>query len=217
LTRAGTIVGPDQFIPVAEETGLIVPIGRWVVNRACEQWIAWQAAGLNPPPVAVNLSPRQFNDARLLDDIDAALRATGMDARNLQLEITESAAMDNPARTFDMLDAMRERGLSIYIDDFGTGHSNLSKLKRMPIDALKIDKSLIHDVLTDNDDAEIAHVIIQLAHALNLRVVAEGVETAEQAVFLKQRGCDEIQGYLLAKPLPPDKMGGLFAQPFRFD
>ncbi|MEQ1663489.1 MAG: EAL domain-containing protein [Thiobacillus sp.] len=216
LTRAGTIVGPDQFIPVAEETGLIVPIGRWVVKRACEQWMAWQASGLNPPPVAVNLSPRQFNDARLLDDIDAALLATGMAASNLQLEITESAAMENPSRTFDMLNAMRERGLSIYIDDFGTGHSNLSKLKRMPIDALKIDKSLVHDVLTDSDDAEIAHVIIQLAHALNLRVVAEGVETAEQAVFLKQRGCDEIQGYLLAKPLPPDKVSVLFAQSFRF-
>jgi diguanylate cyclase (GGDEF)-like protein len=216
LTRSGSIIGPEQFIPVAEETGLIVPIGRWVARAACVQWIAWRDAGYNPPPVAINLSPYQLSDARLVDDLDVILKETGMDAAYLQLEVTESAAMENPARTFDILEALRQRGLHIYIDDFGTGHSNLGQLKRMPIDALKIDKSFVDDVLTDNDDAEIAIAIIRLSHALNLRVVAEGVETVEQAVFLKQNGCDEIQGYVVAKPLTPDKISVLFAHQFNF-
>ena len=217
LTHSGGMVGPDRFIPMAEETGLIIPLGRWVARAACEQWIAWRDAGLNPPPVAINLSPRQFVDARLIDDIDDILKDTGMDAAQLQLEVTESAAMDNPARSFAMLDALRQRGLHIYIDDFGTGHSNLGQLKRMPIDALKIDKSFIDDVLTDSDDAEIANAIIRLSHALNLRVVAEGVETPEQVAFLRSRGCDEIQGFVAAKPLPPDKISVLFAQTFSLD
>jgi len=216
LTRSGNIVGPDQFIPVAEETGLIVPIGRWVARAACIQWIAWRDAGLSPPPVAINLSPRQFSDARLIDDIDAILKDTGMDSAYLQLEVTESAAMENPARTFGMLDALRQRGLHVYIDDFGTGHSNLGQLKRMPIDALKIDKSFVSDVLTDSDDAEIANAIIRLAHALKLRVVAEGVETVEQVAFLKQHGCDEIQGYVVSKPIAPNKVSELFASHFTF-
>jgi diguanylate cyclase (GGDEF)-like protein len=214
LTRSGGIIWPDQFIPVAEETGLIMPLGRWVVRAACEQWIVWRDAGLNPPPVAINLSPRQFSDACLIDDIDAILKETGMESSYLQLEVTESAAMENPARTFDMLDALRQRGLHVYIDDFGTGHSNLGQLKRMPIDALKIDKSFVTDVLTDSDDAEIATAIIRLAHALHLRVVAEGVETLEQVAFLKSGGCDEIQGYVIAKPLPPDQVSELFARTF---
>jgi diguanylate cyclase (GGDEF)-like protein len=216
LPRSGGIIWPDQFIPVAEETGLIMPLGRWVVRAACEQWIAWREAGLAPPPVAINLSPRQFSDAHLIDDIDTILKETGMDAAYLQLEVTESAAMENPMRTFDMLDALRQRGLHVYIDDFGTGHSNLSQLKRMPIDALKIDKSFVDDVLTDSDDAEIANAIIRLSHALNLRVVAEGVESVEQVAFLKQNGCDEIQGYIVSKPQPPDKVSELFAQHFSF-
>jgi EAL domain-containing protein (putative c-di-GMP-specific phosphodiesterase class I) len=124
--------------------------------------------------------------------------------------------MENPARTFDMLDALRQRGLHVYIDDFGTGHSNLGQLKRMPIDALKIDKSFVDDVLTDSDDAEIANAIIRLAHALNLRVVAEGVESLEQVAFLKDMGCDEIQGYVIAKPLPPDKVEAFFSRQFNF-
>jgi diguanylate cyclase (GGDEF)-like protein len=214
LTRSGNIIGPDQFIPVAEETGLIVPLGRWVARTACVQWIEWRNAGLNPPPVAVNLSPRQFSDARLIDDIDAILEETGMDAAYLQLEVTESAAMENPLRTFDMLDALRQRGLHVYIDDFGTGHSNLGQLKRMPIDALKIDKSFVNDVLTDSDDAEITNAIIRLAHALNMRVVAEGVETFGQVAFLRDNGCDEIQGYVVSKPLAPSKVSELFMQTF---
>jgi len=216
LTRSGGIVWPDQFIPVAEETGLIMPLGRWAVRAACEQWIGWRDAGLDPPPVAINLSPRQFSDARLIDDIDAILKETGMESASLQLEVTESTAMENPARTFDMLDALRQRGLHVYIDDFGTGHSNLSQLKRMPIDALKIDKSFVDDVLTASDDAEIANAIIRLAHALNLRVVAEGVETVEQVRFLKDQGCDEIQGYVVARPLPADQIETFFDRQFNF-
>jgi diguanylate cyclase (GGDEF)-like protein len=217
LPRSGAIIGPEQFIPVAEETGLIVPVGRWVVRQACEQWIAWSIAGLAPPPIAVNLSPRQLSDARLIEDIETVLRETGMSAANLQLEVTESAAMDNPARTFGILEALRQRGLHVYIDDFGTGYSNLGQLKRMPIDALKIDKSFVNDVLTDSDDAEIVNAIIRLAHALKLRVVAEGVEQAAQVAFLKHNGCDEIQGYLVSKPLSPGKISELFGRRFTFD
>ncbi len=216
LPRSGSMIGPEQFIPVAEETGLIVPVGRWVVRAACTQWVSWRDAGLNPPPVAVNLSTRQLSDARLIDDIDAILAETGMDPAYLQLEVTESAAMDNPARTFGILDALRQRGLHIYIDDFGTGYSNLGQLKRMPIDALKIDKSFVNDVLVVSDDAEIVNAIIRLAHALNLRVVAEGVEQEEQVSFLRQNGCDEIQGYVVSKPLPPVKAGELFATRYTF-
>jgi len=216
LPHSGNIIGPDQFIPVAEETGLIVPIGRWVARAACVQWIAWRDAGLTPPPVAINLSPRQLSDARLIDDIDAILKETGMDAAHLQLEVTESAAMENPERTFAILDALRQRGLHVYIDDFGTGYSNLGQLKRMPIDALKIDKSFVNDVLTDSDDAEIVNATIRLAHALKLRVVAEGVETLEQVAFLKQNGCDEIQGFVVSKPLPSGKVSELFALHFTF-
>lgn len=216
LPRSGNIIGPEQFIPVAEETGLIVPVGRWVVREACQQWVAWRAAGFTPPPVAVNLSPRQLSDARLIEDIEAILQDTGMDVAHLQLEVTESAAMDNPTRTFGILDALRQRGLHVYIDDFGTGYSNLGQLKRMPIDALKIDKSFVDDVLVDSDDAEIVNAIIRLAHSLNLRVVAEGVERLEQMEFLRQSGCDEIQGYLVSKPLIPDKVSELFSHTFRF-
>ena len=216
LPRAGGIIGPNLFIPVAEETGLIKPLGRWVVRAACEQWIAWRDAGLNPPPVAINLSPRQFSDPHLIDDIDDILDDTKMDSAYLHLEVTESSAMENPEITHTMLNALRQRGLHVYIDDFGTGHSNLGQLKRMPIDALKIDKSFVDDVLTDSDDAEITIAIIRLSHALNLRVVAEGVETVEQVAFLKQNGCDEIQGYVVSKPHTPDKVSALFAQHFVF-
>ncbi len=216
LPRSGSIIGPEQFIPVAEETGLIVPVGRWVVREACRQWIAWRDAGFDPPPVAVNLSPRQLSDARLIEDIETILQDTGMEAAQLQLEVTESAAMDNPVRTFGILEALRQRGLHVYIDDFGTGFSNLGQLKRMPIDALKIDKSFVNDVLIDSDSAEIVHAIIRLAHALNLRVVAEGVEQAAQVAFLKRNGCDEIQGFIVSRPLAPSGVSELFAETYTF-
>jgi EAL domain-containing protein (putative c-di-GMP-specific phosphodiesterase class I) len=205
LTPGGRgLTGPDRFIPVAEDTGLIIPIGRWAMREACRQWVAWSKAGLNPPSISVNLSPRQFSQGDLAQDLLNALDETGMDPAFLGLEITETAAMDNPDMTLEVLEQLVGRGIKVMIDDFGTGHSNLRQLKRLPIDTLKIDKGFVRDVLTDREDAEIASAIIGLAHTLNLRVVAEGVETPEIAAFLKTRNCDEIQGYLISRPLTPE-------------
>lgn len=204
------VVGPDRFIPIAEETGLIIPIGRWALRKACQQWVSWSNAGLNPPAVSVNLSPRQFSQGGLAQDVLGALEETGMNPTFLGLEITESAAMDNPEMTTEVLTELGSRGIKVMIDDFGTGHSNLRQLKRLPIDTLKIDKGFVRDVLDDREDAEIANAIISLAHTLNLRVVAEGVETPEIARFLKERDCDEIQGYLISKPLAPEIVQTVF-------
>jgi diguanylate cyclase (GGDEF)-like protein len=209
------VVGPDKFIPIAEDTGLIIPIGRWALRKACQQWVSWHQAGLNPPSVSVNLSPRQFSQGGLAQDVLSAIEETGMDASFLGLEITESAAMDNPELTTEVLMELGGRGIKIMIDDFGTGHSNLRQLKRLPIDTLKIDKGFVRDVLVDREDAEIAHAIIRLAHTLDMRVVAEGVESQEVAAFLKERKCDEIQGYLVSKPLIPEAVPSLFNKTFK--
>jgi EAL domain-containing protein (putative c-di-GMP-specific phosphodiesterase class I) len=211
------IVGPDKFIPVAEDTGLIVPLGHWVLRTACRQWVAWHKAGLNPPMISVNLSPRQFSHGGLAREILLTIEDTGMNPACLGLEITESTAMDNPKTTMQVLAEMSQHGIQIMIDDFGTGHSSLRQLKRLPIDILKIDKSFVQDVLIDKEDAEIANAIIRLAHLLDLRVVAEGVETTEVAAFLNEMGCDEIQGYLVGKPMPPDAVKELFAKSFFFE
>lgn len=208
------IVGPDKFIPVAEDTGLIVPVGHWVLKTACRQWVEWNQAGLNPPMVSVNLSPRQFSHGGLAREILLAIEDTGMNPAYLGLEITESMAMENPKTTMQVLAEMSQHGIQIMIDDFGTGHSNLRQLKRLPIDTVKIDKSFVRDVLVDKEDAEITNAIIRLAHLLDLRVVAEGVETPEVAAFLKEMGCDEIQGYLIGKPMPPDAVTALFDREF---
>ncbi len=208
------IVGPDKFIPVAEETGLIVPVGHWVLRTACLQWVAWHEAGLNPPIISVNLSPRQFTHGGLAREILLVLEDTGMNPAFLGLEITETTAMENPEVTLQVLDEMGRHGIQMMIDDFGTGHSNLRQLKRLPIDAVKIDKSFVKDILIDKDDAEIATAIIHLAHLLDLRVVAEGVESQEVAAFLKEKGCDEIQGYLVGKPMPPDAIKNMFGKKF---
>jgi diguanylate cyclase (GGDEF)-like protein len=218
MTPGGTgLVGPDKFIPVAEDTGLIVPIGHWVLRMACQQWVAWSKAGLNPPMVSVNLSPRQFTHGGLAREILLTIEDTGMNPAYLGLEITESTAMENPKTTMQVLAEMSQHGIQIMIDDFGTGHSSLRQLKRLPIDILKIDKSFVQDVLIDKEDAEIANAIIRLAHLLDLRVVAEGVETREVAAFLKEMGCDEIQGYLIGKPMPPDAVRELFTKSFAIE
>jgi diguanylate cyclase len=209
-TPDGVIIGPDKFIPVAEEAGLIVPIGRFVIRAACQQWVKWNDDLLNPPAVAVNISPKQFSDPALLSDIRHIIESTGMEPSMLHVEITESATMDDPEMSLEILQAMRELKLHLYIDDFGTGHSNLSQLRRMPIDAVKIDKSFINEVLTNDDDAEIVLAIINLAHALKLRVVSEGIETKAQLDMLRGLGCDEIQGYFITKPQPPDKIHSFF-------
>lgn len=206
VTKTGVMIGPDKFIPIAEDAGLIIPIGRFVIEAACAQWVMWNNEGLNPPPIAVNISPRQFSDPSLIDDIKAAISSTVMESSMLHVEITESATMDDPEMTLKTLEQMHELKLHLYIDDFGTGHSNLGQLRRLPIDAVKIDKSFIDNILSNNDDAEIVTAIINLAHALKLRVVSEGIETKAQLSLLRALGCDEIQGYLISKPLLPDQV-----------
>lgn len=200
------LVLPARFIPVAEESGLIVPLGEWVLREACRQNRAWQQNGLPAMPVAVNLSAHQFHQKNLAQVISGALRESGLDARFLELELTESVVMRGSESTVETLARLKQMGLMLSIDDFGTGYSSLSYLKRFPIDKLKIDRSFVRDVTLDQDDAAIAGAIIAMAHSLRLKVIAEGVETKEQSDFLKEQGCDEIQGYLFSKPLPAEQM-----------
>jgi diguanylate cyclase (GGDEF)-like protein len=201
---------PQTFIPLAEESGLIIPIGRWVLRAACAQSMAWQRDGRPAVPVAVNLSPRQFLDPDLLRDIDGVLAETGLPPALLQLEITESMMMHNVERAIALLNAIRGRGVRLAIDDFGTGYSSMSLMKRFPIDTIKIDRSFVRDVASSPADRAIATAIIGMGRALGLTVVAEGVETAEQAQFLRAQHCDELQGFLFSRPLPPEDVAGLF-------
>jgi diguanylate cyclase len=210
VTKDGKMIGPDQFIPIAEEAGLIIPIGRYVIQEACSQWVKWNKEGINPPAIAVNISPRQFSDPMLIQDITETIKSTGMDPSKLHVEITESATMEDPEMTLATLEKMHELKLHLFIDDFGTGHSNLGQLRRLPIDAVKIDKVFIDDILTNDDDAEIVTAIINLAHALKLRVVCEGIETKAQLTLLRGLGCDEIQGYLISKPLVQEQAPNFF-------
>ena len=196
------LIPPVRFIPVAEESGLIVPLGEWVLRTACAQNMAWQQAGLRPVCVAVNLSARQFRQRDLIEVITGILRETGLDPGHLELELTESLIMQNVESTIVTLNKLNAMGVKLAIDDFGTGYSSLSYLKRFPIDMLKIDQSFVRDITTDPDDASIAKTIISMAHDMKLRVIAEGVETEEQKSFLRLRHCDEMQGYFFSKPVP---------------
>jgi diguanylate cyclase (GGDEF)-like protein len=196
------MISPAEFIPVAEETGMIVAIGRWVLREACRQNAAWQRAGLRPLRVAVNLSARQFRSDSLLDEIERALAETTLPASSLELEITESMVMEDPERVIGLLDKMRSRGIHLSLDDFGTGHSSLAYLKRFPIDCVKIDRTFIKDMPENTDDVAIARTIVAMAKSLGLATVAEGVETAEQFELLKAMGCDQVQGYFFSRPLP---------------
>ena len=202
-------ISPAQFIPLAEETGLIVPIGRWVLREACAQAMAWQRRGLLPLSMAVNLSPRQFADEHLLQDVDEALAASGMSPVLLQLEVTESMMMRNVGRALKVLDAIQSRGIRLAIDDFGTGYSSMSLMKHFPIDTIKIDRSFVRDLPHDSEDQAIAQAIISMGKALGMTVVAEGVETVEQEAFLRTHGCDEMQGFLVSRPLPARQMAEL--------
>ncbi|WP_349509679.1 EAL domain-containing protein [Bradyrhizobium sp. Tv2a-2] len=190
-------VSPAQFIPLAEETGLVVPIGRWVLREACAQAMRW----LRPLSVAVNLSPRQFADEHLLDDIDEALERSGLSPQLLQLEVTESMVMRNVSRAVKVMEAIRSRGVRLAIDDFGTGYSSMSLLKQLPIDTIKIDRSFVRDLPADSEDCAIVQAIISMAKALDLMIIAEGVETPEQEGFLRELGCDEMQGFLFSRPV----------------
>ena len=195
------VLPPLQFIPIAEETGLIVPIGRWVLKTACAQNVAWMKRGMPALSMAVNLSPRQFSDENLLTDIDDALASSGMPPELLQLEITESLVMHNVGRAVELLQVIRSRGVRLAIDDFGTGYSSMSLMKKLPVDTLKIDRSFVQDLPDDAEDCAIAQAIVSMGRALGLTVVAEGVETESQAAFLRAHECDEMQGYLFSPPV----------------
>jgi len=204
------LVSPSEFIPLAEDTGLIVPIGEWVLRQACEQNRRWQEEGFAPIHVAVNISARQFHDQDLSQTVIRILDESGLAPNYLELELTESSIMQNAEFTADVLTRWKNLGINISIDDFGTGFSSLASLKRLPIDALKIDQSFVRDATTDQDDAAIVMAITTLAHNLRLKVVAEGVETEEQLRFLQLLRCDEIQGFFFSKPLPADLLVSLF-------
>ena len=200
------VVSPAKFIPLAEKTGLIVPIGEWVLKVACAQNKAWQARGLPALLMSVNLSARQFQQKNLVEMIVGAIEATGLGARFLELEITESMIMHRPEKAIAVLQQLHDIGVQLSVDDFGTGYSSLAYLKRFPVQKLKIDQSFVRDITTDAEDAAIVGAVVAMAKSLELNVIAEGVETPEQLAFLAKLDCDEYQGYLFSRPLPADEI-----------
>jgi EAL domain-containing protein (putative c-di-GMP-specific phosphodiesterase class I) len=205
-------VPPAQFIPVAEETGLIVPLGEWVLRETCAQVRRWMALGLDPVPLAVNLSARQFRNAGLAASVAEILREADCPPAALQLEITESAIMQHADRALAAMRQINDLGVRLSIDDFGTGYSSLSYLKRFPVHKLKIDRSFVRDIDADANDEAIAGAIVAMAQQLGLRTVAEGVETQEQLRRLTLLGCDEYQGYLFAAPCSADDFARLLVR-----
>ena len=206
-------VSPAQFIPIAEDIGLIVPIGKWVLKTACAQNVAWRKQGLPPVCMCVNVSPRQFRDANIVRDIRSALAESGMPGELLELEITEGVIMQNVNQAIGTLNAIKEMGIRLAIDDFGTGYSSLAQLKRFPIDTLKVDRSFIREITADTEDRAITEAIIAMGRTLGVCVVAEGVETGEQEAFLRSLACDEMQGFYFSKPAHPDVLAELLRQP----
>jgi diguanylate cyclase (GGDEF)-like protein/PAS domain S-box-containing protein len=203
-------VSPAQFIPIAEECGLIVPIGLWVVTAACTQAVDWLRQGLPPINVAVNLSPRQFQDQHLVDHIRRILEETGMPPAMLELEITESVMLNDIDAAVAKMNEIRDLGVRVAIDDFGTGYSSLSQLKRFPLDALKIDRSFIKGIPSDKDDMAITEAILTLGKTLGVKIVAEGVETDEQRAFLERHACNEMQGFHFSRPIPPEQFADFY-------
>jgi EAL domain-containing protein (putative c-di-GMP-specific phosphodiesterase class I) len=200
------IVPPMRFIGLAEESGLIVGLGEWVVRTACRQTQLWRAAGLDPLTVSVNVSARQFEEKRLVERIAGALRDSALPPSQLELEVTESLLMRDLNQAVERMGELKAMGVSLSIDDFGTGYSSLSALKSFPISTLKIDKSFVRDLASSSDDQAIALAVISLGHRLHLRVIAEGVETVEQRDFLLANDCDEMQGYLFSPPVPAERI-----------
>jgi len=199
-------ISPVRFIPIAEECGLIESLGYWVLHTACTQNKAWQESGYPPIRMAVNVSGRQFQQANFIETVDRVLAETGLDPRFLEVEVTENIIMENVEETVQTLNSLKARKISLAIDDFGTGYSSLSYLRQFPIDRLKIDRSFVINIIQDADDAAIASAVIGLAKTLNLEVIAEGVETVEQAEFLRERQCDLLQGYYFSRPVPPQEL-----------
>ena len=195
------VVTPDQFISVIEDNGLIIPIGEWVLREACAQAKLLQDEGVEPVKVSINLSVQQFRDPHLLTLVKNILDETGLDAKWLELEITESMLVDNVNEVIRKLHELKSLGLSLAIDDFGTGYSSLSYLKSLPIDIVKVDRSFVCDIPNDQNDVEITAAVIAMAHKLKFKVVAEGVETEKQKIFLNNNGCDYAQGYFFSQPL----------------
>jgi diguanylate cyclase (GGDEF)-like protein/PAS domain S-box-containing protein len=213
------LVPPGDFIPVLEELGLVVDVGDWVISEACRQLKAWHQARVRVPKVSVNISARQFSDGQLGTRIATILRETGLPPACLELELTESILMREVSEAMQILDGLKNLGLSIAVDDFGTGYSSLNYLKQFPIDVLKIDRTFVDGLPSGEQDAQIARAIIAMAHSLNLAVIAEGVETHEQLDFLREHGCDEVQGYLFGRPMPAGRFEGQFSNDalFMFD
>ncbi|MFN3789745.1 EAL domain-containing protein [Massilia sp.] len=208
----GPMVSPAEFIPLAEETGLIVPIGDWVLATAMRQQVAWRRAGLSPVRISVNLSARQFLGQDVAQRVAALLAETGCDPAFLTLEITESVLMENPGAATETMGRLAAMGVQLAIDDFGTGYSSLASLKRFPIHSLKIDRSFVMDLTRDADDAAIVNAVIALAHSMKLNVIAEGVETSEQLAFLQERGCDQMQGYCFSRPVEPQAIAAMLSK-----
>jgi diguanylate cyclase (GGDEF)-like protein/PAS domain S-box-containing protein len=206
------LIPPNRFIPIAEETGLIIAIGEWILRQTCRQGRQWLDAGLPPLTLAVNVSPQQFRRGNICDLVASVLMETGFPAKQLELEITETGLMENQANATGILNCLRGLGIRLAIDDFGTGYSSLAYLKHFPLDLLKIDKSFIDDIPHLQDDMEIAATIIAMGHTLGFKVLAEGVETTAQLVFLQEKGCDMYQGFLKSRPLPPEEFAALLQQ-----
>ncbi|MGK9419122.1 GGDEF/EAL domain-containing response regulator [Pseudomonas cedrina] len=205
-------VSPAVFVPILESLGLIVPVGRWVIDTVCQQIAEWQRGDIGAVEVSVNVSGHQLIEGDLIADIARILAQTGVAPHWLEVELTEGSLMENTQHTIARLQRLHAMGVKISIDDFGTGYSSLAYLRRFPIDTLKIDIAFIREVTTNPQDAAITRTIIELAHSLNLRVVAEGVETQAQLAFLKDAGCDQIQGYLFSRPLPVDTLKRLLLE-----
>jgi len=210
-------VPPGDFIPIAEDTGLIVEIGEWVLRTACRQAAAWRSKGLLQLTLSVNLSARQFTQPGLRETIRGALRDSGLPADSLELDVTESTLMHEGSGVIDMLMALHELGLRIAIDDFGTGYSSLAYLKRFPVQNIKVDQSFVRDITSDPDDAAIVKAVIAMAHSLNIRVIAEGVETQAQLAFLKQLRCNVFQGYLFSRPCTAEQLEQLWSSSTGWD
>lgn len=208
-------VSPYRFIPVAESSGLIVQLGEWVVGEVCRQLAEWRAQGVALVPVSINVSAQQLYDPGLRRKVSSALEANGLRPENLEFEVTESTLMDESGAGEQRLHELRELGSKVSMDDFGTGYSSLSYLKRLPIDVVKIDRSFVRDILSEEDDQAILCAIIAMAHQLRLRIVAEGVESDEQAALLRQMDCDMIQGYVVSRPLPAEQFASRFLEPVR--